>query len=486
MSPTPTQCVRRHLPWALLAGLILRVVLVLLCREDVLGGDAATYERLARNLIEHNTFSAEENAPFTPTVVRAPFTALALSTSYRIFGVSNLTAHALLIFVGLAGMVVLALGVGRRMPSLQVPILWSLVLSPFGGIYASRLLSETFASSAISIAVGTLLMAKPGRSAVLAGCALGVAALTRDVYLPLLVLLPLAAAALSRGTENPFRWGHVLLSIALSAAVVAPWTLRNALAGKPAVVSKGLMGVNLWIGTWERNPKWMHGEHDYPAEAYDSPQQARQVAELRRDPADGDATFRKMAIERMKSQPGRTLAVWLLRAPYLWIGSRAELFEFRPDFLARGRPAWTLVKSAAWGLNLLVLAFSILGAAFVVKARHPLSLLLVPVLFTALVYLPFHSTENRYSEPVFALVVVLAILGASAARHWVRSLASAYSGGFEAGDVRVLGLRSSRRIEHSSLANGVDRRVEATHSLEDVSDPVVQISAPRLDAGSSL
>jgi hypothetical protein len=445
LDPLADPAFRRQLGAALGAGFALRVLLALLCHENTPSGDASGYHRLALNLVEHGTYSMDVAAPFTPNVARAPLTAFALAIPLKIGGDSPWLTHLFLIAVSLVGVLVLALGVRKRAPTIATPVLWALALVPFGALYPSRLLCETFASAALSIAVGAALWLPTKRAAIATGVAVAAAILTRDVYLPLLVALPLAVAwfvpaqpaeaPVDRGADEPgeplfsfsktrrhaLRWSVV--SMLVTALCIAPWTARNFAIGQKTLVTKGLMGINLWIGTWETNGKWMHGNHDFPPEAFvdASPAERATATELLKAPAAGDRTFRDLAVARLQNRPLHVVSIWVRRFPYLWVGSRTELFDFRPGFLQRGRPIWTMSKLAGWGLNLGVLGLGLAGAVLVLRKRHELRLLTVPVAFTGAVYFPFHNTENRYSEPVYALVIVLAVVAGEAAFRWVRS-----------------------------------------------------------------
>lgn len=433
---------RRHLLCAIGAGAALRLLLAVLCHEPTPSGDASGYHRLALNLVEHGTYSMDVAAPFTPNVARAPLTAFSLAVPMLVGGDSPFLLHALLIAVSLAGAIVLALGVRRRAPAVALPALWALFLCPFQALYPSRLLCETFATAALSIAVGAALLLSPKRAAIVTGVATAAAILTRDVYLPLLVALPLAVAwfvpkstgtqavdaeaegerlfSFSAARRHALRWSFV--SMLVGTLCIAPWTARNFSIGQKTLVTKGLMGINLWIGTWETNGKWMHGNHDFPPEAFvdASPSERAVATELLKAPAAGDRTFRELAVARLAARPAHVVSIWMRRFPYLWVGSRTELFEFRPSFLQRGKPIWTLTKLAGWGLNLATLGLGLAGAVVVLRRRDALRLAVLPLLFTGAVYFPFHNTENRYSEPVYPLVVVLAVVAADALFRWVK------------------------------------------------------------------
>lgn len=402
---------RAHLTGALIGGALVRLLVVVGCREDVPSGDATVYVDLAENLAGHGVYALGD-PPLEPSVVRAPLASAAFAACFLAFGRSAWPVHALLSAVGLMGALLLVLGVRRRAPQLAAPVAWAVCCFPLGAIYASRFLSETFVAAAIAGAAGALLLARPTRAAAACGLLLGLAALAKDVYLPLVVLLPALTVLLERRRLG-FEVRHAVLAVLVATAVIAPWTARNVLIGKPTVVSKGLMGENLFIGTWEVDGRWASAgsHHDFPPEAFESPAEEERVRALVADPVGNDAALRDIAVARIRARPLQVVGVWLRRMPHLWIGSRTEAFSFRPAALERGRAGWWALKIIAWSANLAVLAGGLLGAALTIRRREVLRLLVVPVGWTAAVYLPFHSTENRYSEPVLALIVVLCVHG---------------------------------------------------------------------------
>src|SRR5947209_5383581 len=52
-------------------------------------GDGFVYSRLAKNLLEQNVFSVDEQAPFTPTLIRMPGYPLFMAGVYYLFGHDN-------------------------------------------------------------------------------------------------------------------------------------------------------------------------------------------------------------------------------------------------------------------------------------------------------------------------------------------------------------------------------------------------------------
>jgi hypothetical protein len=168
---------------------------------------------------------------------------------------------------------------------------------------------------------------------------------------------------------------------------------RAALADPQFQISQGRLGWNLWVGTWERNADWqLPAPPAFPAYAFRS---AREEQAIRKAMASNDEPLlRRIAVDRISTDPLGTIAIWLGRYPQLWLGTRSELTELRP---ARGTAAWSAIKAGLYGLNALLLAAALAGAALALRRRSGLLFFLLPVAYTAAIYLPFHNAETRYS-----------------------------------------------------------------------------------------
>lgn len=236
---------------------------------------------------------------------------------------------------------------------------------------------------------------------------LGVAALLRETVM----FLALAAAAGAWWIERT--WCRRLLLAAIVAfAVTMPWQLRNAsLPHGSFALSEGRSGFNLWIGTWKRNGDWyLQGvdNADYPPEAFRSAPERQTLLSAYHE--GDDAAFRAVAIHRIVSDPLGTLRTWAIRYPKLWIGTRSDQMAMRAE---RGSIVWTLAKAGFWSLNLLTLVAGIVGMALAVRERRrDLIPYTLPILYTALLYIPFHNSETRYSLPALPfLYLFVAYLG---------------------------------------------------------------------------
>jgi hypothetical protein len=262
---------------------------------------------------------------------------------------------------------------------------------PFFAFYDFRLLSESLYVNLIWWA----WLALHRKHSLSAGFLMGLAILTRDT----LFLLPLFALLLMRS--------RVAIKMCLAAYLLAlPW----------AFYAEGRVGLNLWIGTWERTPAWFQNGLDKPQFPIALTPQEK-AAYWKDDPA-----LLRAAIVRMKTHPFQTAENWVARYPRLWIGTRSDQIAWR-----FGGPAWVALKVALFGLNLLLLLLGFWG----LRASKEFA---IPVVYTALIYIPFHNTETRYS---LAALTFLIYAGALVAPRI----------GTEIG--KVVNPRFARRINHS-------------------------------------
>ena len=232
-----------------------------------------------------------------------------------------------------------------------------IVTSPFLALYDVTILSESFCASMVWLA-WLLLQRQPLVSAGL----LAWAVLSRET----LALLPLCAFPFVSRRYWP----------AFAAA---------ALFATPVLTQSHTGGLNLWVGTWERNAGWydrtgvLHPQ--FPSYAFTSEQE--KAAVLRSWPN----VPTTIALERIAARPLATAKAWLIRYPQLWLGTRSEGFFFRAE---RGSPLWLTIKIGLYGLNLAMLLLGLCGLC-----RDPR--FAAPVLYVALIQIPFHA-EARYTH----------------------------------------------------------------------------------------
>ena len=407
---------RRQLALAFAAGLMLRLAAQGLVAYHQQDGDGAGYDRMGLNLALHGVVSTDAAPPLHPTMERAPMLPLVAAALYRIAGHHFFPIQLVDALLTTAACLLLALAVARLAPpSVARWTLWLTVLSPFDIGFSGAMLAEPLCTSFLVLAFAAPLL-WPRAGWALAGAALGGAALSRDIYLglvPLVAALVIAAAVRRRQTRRGL--SRAALVIAGALVVVAPWTARNWRASGTLVpVSKGLMWINVWIGTWERNGDWEAptlAAH-LPPESYRDEAERAAIAEAvtTSDPLRRDARFRALALHNLADHPLSIFARWCVRWPRMWIGTRFDLFTFRPAWMARGRPAWVAFKLLMLATDLALLALALVGLVLAWRHTRAMLWLAVPLAYQQLVYFPFHNVETRFSQPVLPFVLAFAAL----------------------------------------------------------------------------
>jgi 4-amino-4-deoxy-L-arabinose transferase-like glycosyltransferase len=407
----------------LAGGSVVRVLLALsVTSYGALVGDARAYSRLAQNMLEHGVFSLSETAPYLPTAIRPPLYPAFLAAVRWLCGAQVWPVLVLQAVMGLVTALLLASVVSRRWSVRTGRVaLVLLMVSPLDAIYFGTLLSETLTALMLALVLWLPRRESSWSRWAVAGLALGGLLLARDVYSPLLLLLP---ATFVLRHERPKR--PVLAAVCMGGfcvLAVAPWSLRNTTIGAPALVSRGNFGFNLWVGTWERNAGWVTEPLSFPPDAFRSPEERALLEPLAPDMSQylfRDATFREAAVSRLRDAPAKTISTWLKRSYAPWVGTRTDLVDLRP---ARGSLLWLVAKSSAFALNALSLGLGLVGFILLLRRRQPVWWLATPVLFSALVYLPFHNTETRYTQPVFPLVLCFAAYAVVRLRRAIPRLA---------------------------------------------------------------
>jgi predicted acyltransferase len=322
---------RRHRKWFwAVAGLL--IALTLASRISVayfLGndepGDGIVYARLARNLLEQGVFSAEEEAPFTPTLVRTPGYPLFVAGVYSVFGHANNTAVRIVQAILDTVMCVIIAAIAwvwtedeRRK---RKAAFWTFVLAalcPFIVVYSGLIMTETLTTflmasmtlmaslalkserwtrtivfwAATGIISGVAVMVRPDTGLFAAG--IGLTLIVSELFLSsgdrTKILKKLASTS----------WKGAVFSIAFC-LVLVPWTIRNyRVFGmfQPVSPMHGEApgefvpnGYFRWLRTWVDDfrfiepMQWNLGEKQIdlasvPRKTFDSPEERERVAAL--------------------------------------------------------------------------------------------------------------------------------------------------------------------------------------------------------------
>lgn len=314
--------------------------------------------------------------------------------------------------------------VATRLFNPTVGLLSALGLAVFPNLifHSAAFLTETLFNFLVMAALAVLVSTswrewEIGRGKLVAfGALLALSALVRPISLLFLPLLLAVLLVSGFGSRRSFTYTGAVLVVA--AVVIAPWSIRNAVAmGAPIVISANT-GDNLCIGHYPgARGHFALPDHCFPDEPYAG--LARPEFEVRRDE---DNTRR--AIEFAVRHPVAELKLLSSKSWWLWHEDHDGLWAVesfgRDPFipsdlrtaLARTADVYFFVVISLGGLGL---------AAFVLPPRHPRRLFfLLALLALAGIPLVFFG-DSRFHVPVLPLLVVSAAWAVVTVPRLVRS-----------------------------------------------------------------
>ena len=163
---TPTSKLRANIAMAALAGLVLRVYLVL--KFPVTDtGDAPFYIELAWNWLKNGVYGFLVNGQLTPVDMRVPGYPAFLAAVFTFAGQSTRVAMLVQVVVDLATCFLIALIAARLAPEsarrrVALAGLWLAALCPFTANYTAVMLTETLVIFLTALAILLLLQTDVG------------------------------------------------------------------------------------------------------------------------------------------------------------------------------------------------------------------------------------------------------------------------------------------------------------------------------------
>ena len=415
---------RYELPAVLTLAAALRFLLLLLWSPE-LSGDALDYDRLAHSLIDGRGYI---NPRGELTSLHPPLYPAFVAAGYAISGGAMQGVRFLQATLDV-GTVALTYLIGRRLFGRGPGLLAALLISVNLGTVAAtgRLLSETLFTfllmATVAVTVRWLWAMREGRvQAVVAlgiatGVLLGVATLTRGIFL--LYTVPLIVVAAWR------RWVHeppsdrvpsapalrkatvaAILAVPVTFAVVlTPWTLRNYQAHGAFVPVTTQVGMMLYASY--NPPTGIFGL--LPRD------EVTAAAEHLKEP-EASVALARAVVDSIYTSPGKALRLEVLKVLYFWVPLDWEILPFSGAF----NPTYAFI--AIWSLFYVTLRLPR-------ENSPPTWPAWLPILYFFGMALVFHGSP-RYRLPVEPLLALFAAAGlASLDRRVGRWTSGALAGG---------------------------------------------------------
>jgi Dolichyl-phosphate-mannose-protein mannosyltransferase len=453
---------RKHLALALLLGLLLRLFFVVYVPfADV---DSDLYNELGHNVVKIHAYAYDSGNGMISTDVRVPGYPLFISVVYVFFGDSQravLVAQAVLDLGTCVLIAILAasLAPDRSRKRVAIAGLWLAATCPFVANYAADGMTEVLATC---FSAGALLLFvwaqqsesdsdapprkwRPARLWFLAGVIVGLGSLVRPET-PIILVAP--AIVLLAQWYKPADWLRLAragILIVLGVVVpLVPWAVRNwitlhevqFLTGRYFNIGGSYIPVGFyaWTKTWTYSYADVDGVFnkmdiapleitDFPAYAFDSPDESARVAVLLEDQHNdslsfspgADAQFAELARERTTRRPLRTyFAVPFRRALTLWFTPRTELLPYVGNWWPPVEQ-WEsdhvdfMVGIIFFALNYFYALLALAGA-WMMRKRRGVALLVIFILARTI----FIAYEHFTVEPRFVLQCVPAVLALAA------------------------------------------------------------------------
>ena len=403
----------------LLLGLALRVDYAWEGRAPVF--DAVAYGEIARNLDEGNGFTLRERAT-QPASNYSPGLPLLVAGIYKLSaGEHERFARVVLALIGSLSILFTYL-IARRLSGPLAGLIGAVAVAIYPALleYQGMFMGEPLAATLLSGAVLAMLWAaRPAYLTrvrwLLPGLLLGALVLVRPEYLGISFLL--AAVVIIRG-RSQWRIGFFNAAVLLAGAVlvVAPWTVRNAVALDRFVLVSTGGGQVLFAGTYlpsDGDPERVGSEvlERYPELRQELPADPRleqilaRLAAQRYPDLPSDEALGRMGREQLwdniSGEPVEYAGFVATKVWRIWSHGPRDVME---------RPGW---KVFHWAL----VAFALLGLIVLALQRRWEALLLATIFVSITAISALLVASPRRILVVLPLIAALAGIGVSWARY---------------------------------------------------------------------
>ena len=380
--------------------------------------DAAAYASIASNLDQGNGFTLGAGAT-QPASNYSPGLPLFVAGIYKLSGgVHERLARVVLALIGTLSVLFTYL-IGRRLSGLAAGLLGAAAIAIYPALleYQGMLMGEPLAAALLSGAVLAALWAA-GREPLahgwlLPGALFGALALVRPEYLGVALIVSLVA--LARNLRVGWRVGLVpaVLFLVGAAVVVAPWTVRNAIALDRFVPISTGGGQVLFAGTY------------LPSDG--DPERVGAEVVARHPELFGPRAVQKLRLEQILARlaaqryPGLETDKALSRMgrEQLWDDVSEEPLEYAGFVAAKVGRIWShgprdVMREPAWEvLHWLLVVFGLVGLIVLAAQRRWETLLLATILVAITAISALLVASPRRVLVMMPLVAALAGIGAT-------------------------------------------------------------------------
>jgi len=368
--------------------------------------DSGAYDTLARSLARGDGYSFK---PGEPTAFWPVGTSAFYALLYRTFGVGYGPIVAVNVAVG-ATTVLLVMLLARHWFGDRAATAAGAILAVWPGQlqFTTVLASELLFNVAYVAGLAALVLpgVRPAGRVLAGGVALAAASYVRPIALPLPAVIAWVnlAGAWAAGAWSWRRTVAILVEsagvVAIMAALIAPWTLRNdRLLGHPVLIATN-GGVNLWVG----NHPGTDGFYTSPPARVDHVDEVKYEALLGRE-----------ATDYIRAHPGAFMLRTIVKI--LRIHERESIgVVWNAPGLERtyGRGVLMPLKIASLAYWWAALALALAGAAVLCLRLGPMILLTHPAPVLWIYFALLHGVivaADRYHYPSVPVIAALAGLG---------------------------------------------------------------------------
>lgn len=409
------------LVWVLCAGVVVRAALWFAWRDvPVRIVDAQSYNQLATGLLETGSYVDEHGRL---TSLRPPLYPVIVAGLYRVFGVENYAAVRAVQSALSLLTVLLVYCLGKDVYSRRTG-LWSaagVCFYPSLLGFNNLLLSETLFTLFVVAVTWAVVLAVKRQSAgwlIATGVLLGLGALTRSILWLFAPLLSVYLFCVWPGRRGK-RLALAALPLAVFAATIAPWSIRNTKLQRTFTIIDVMGGRNAMMGNYEYTPlerSWatigiVKGEHEWFRVLR---RETPNYSELTQGRIDKVAMRHGMRFAL--SHPGLTIKRDLVRFFNFWqlertlaAGAVQGIFGDLPKFVVL--PAAALI-CGAYAITLFAAVFGVLFAPPEDRRLH--ALLLLTIVFPCVIHTLIFA-HSRYHLPIVPILMLYAV---AAALNW--------------------------------------------------------------------